>query len=227
VTFRAQDPGKGGEPPTPGNPPFKGLQYFTEKDAGLFFGRELATRTLLENLRGNRFLAVIGASGSGKSSVLRAGLLPAIKYRREPEPELTWQTSVITPTNHPLEALAVELTLDTPSVGATATLIDDMHKDARNLHLFHPKATSAARSTGLFKGKIHWLLVVDQFEELFTQCRDEVERRAFINNLIYAATVEGGVTTVVIALRARFYGHLAQYLHYARPSLKIRNTWAP
>lgn len=74
------------EPPAPGAPPFKGLQYFDETDADLFFGREALVSHLMsqihsrEKTRGARFLAIIGASGSGKSSLVRAGLIPALNH---------------------------------------------------------------------------------------------------------------------------------------------------
>lgn len=70
----------GSEAPVPGDPPFKGLQYFEETDSDLFFGRELLTAKLVQRLRDTQFLSVIvGASGSGKSSLVRAGLIPALK----------------------------------------------------------------------------------------------------------------------------------------------------
>jgi len=196
----------GTEPPTPGEPPFKGLQYFDEKDANLFFGRELLTARLVNRLNTTQFLSVIiGASGSGKSSLLRAGLIPALK-RGEPLPDGTkppegsanWQVYVLTPTAHPLEALATELTRGSESVMATATLMDDLTAEPRSLALFlsrrHPRD--------------HTLLMVDQFEELFTLCRDEFEREAFIDNLLNA---QGSEVTLMIALRADFYAHVAQY----------------
>ncbi len=77
----------GTEAPTPGEPPFKGLQYFDEADCDLFFGRELLTEKLMDRLRESRFLSVIiGASGSGKSSLVRAGLIPALKQARLASP---------------------------------------------------------------------------------------------------------------------------------------------
>jgi energy-coupling factor transporter ATP-binding protein EcfA2 len=164
------------EPPAPGEPPFKGLQYFDAADADLFFGRETLTARLVGHLRQSRFLAVIvGASGSGKSSVVRAGLVPA-RQRGEPladgtlppEGSQNWRLHLITPSARPLESLAASLTRDSESVTATATLMDDMLRDSRALHLHIRRR--AGRPI---------LLVVDQFEELFTLCRDEAERRAF------------------------------------------------
>ncbi len=182
------------EPPTPGEPPFKGLQYFDEADADLFFGREQMTATLVEYVREHRFLAVIGASGSGKSSIVRAGLVPAL--RRDTPP---WQIHVITPTAHPLETLAVSLTRDLASVVAATTLADDLARDPRSLRFYTHKSSKQL------------LLIVDQFEELFTLCRNDDERRAFVDNLLHAVDAESGATTVVITLRADFYQHLAQH----------------
>ena len=115
------------EAPTPGEPPFKGLHYFDESDAEWFFGRELLTAKLLERLSDAQFLSVvIGASGSGKSSLVRAGLIPALKKGQLPSDggkprtgSANWQIYVITPTAHPLEALAKELTRSSESVTAT------------------------------------------------------------------------------------------------------------
>ena len=67
-------------PPEPGEAPFQGLQYFDEKDADRFFGREALVAKIVGRLTTTRFLAVIGASGSGKSSVVRAGVIPALRH---------------------------------------------------------------------------------------------------------------------------------------------------
>jgi len=195
----------GTEAPIPGEAPFKGLQFFDVDDSDLFFGRETLTAKLMDRLRSANFLSVIiGASGSGKSSLVRAGLVPALK-----KGSANSHVHILTPTAHPLEALAVELTRDSESVTAAATLVDDLSKDPRSLHFFLSRQTQPH----------HTLLVVDQFEELFTLCRDEFEREAFIDNLLTAISPsplkgEGrgeGRITLIITLRADFYAHLAQY----------------
>lgn len=177
------------EPPTPGEPPYKGLQYFSEEDAEWFFGREHVIVRLVEAIRTERFLAVIGASGSGKSSVLRAGLAPELKRGRIIDPageEQLWQIHIFTPGVHPLESLAVTLSLSSELAVATATLIDDLGADPRSLHLYVKKVLSSSRPIARL------LLVVDQFEEFFTLCRDEEERQAFVDNLMYAVQIERG-----------------------------------
>lgn len=222
--------------PAPGVSPFKGLQYFDEADADLFYGRELLTARLVNRLRDARFLAVVvGASGSGKSSIVRAGLLPALKKGEPladgtlpPEGSRDWSFVVMTPTAHPLQALAIALTRDSESVIATATLLDDLARDPRAMHLFLQREASEGRWRGI-DGKppsaihrhpsaiSHTLLVVDQLEELFTLCRDELEREMFIDNLLTALTPfpkpggEDSGVTLVTTLRADFYAHLAQY----------------
>jgi WD40 repeat protein/DNA-binding SARP family transcriptional activator len=211
------------EHPAPGAPPYKGLQYFDEQDVSLFFGRELLTAKLVSRLREmlspnqmeqgartSRFLAVVGASGSGKSSVARAGLVPAIKRGQKlvddtfpPEGSTAWQVYILTPTAHPLQSMALSLTKEEQSLTAAVTLMDDFKRDQRCLHLF-------ASGSILSSGRRRFLFIVDQFEELFTVCKDEVERVAFVDNLLNAASTDGP-TIVVIVLRADFYAHCARY----------------
>ena len=103
----------GDEPPSPGVSPFKGLEFFDESDARLFFGREALTAGLVERLRAGQFLAVVGASGSGKSSLVRAGVVPAIRAEKDTD----WSIHTMTPTARPLEALALAMTTDEASTG--------------------------------------------------------------------------------------------------------------
>ncbi len=188
------------EPPTPGEAPYRGLQYFDEADAEWFFGREQVSFQLVKAVLEQHFLAVIGASGSGKSSVVRAGLVPTLKHSQPGR----WQVHIFTPSSHPLEALAISLTREERSAIAAATLIDDLQRDPRSLHLYIRRLIPQSSDSEI-------LLVIDQFEELFTQCRDEQERQAFVDNLLYAIGAESDPSRVVIALRADFYQHLAQY----------------
>ncbi|MBK8903663.1 MAG: tetratricopeptide repeat protein [Anaerolineaceae bacterium] len=193
-------------------PPFMGLRHFEVSDADIFFGRDTLISTLVQHLHENNFLAIIGASGSGKSSLVRAGLVPALMHKRELPAGTTalnesksWQFHLITPTARPLEALATSLTRDQESVTATATLIEDMTNSPRGLHLYAHKLLYESQAKRL-------VLIVDQFEELFTLCQSELERELFINNL--STAIEPGVgnpTTLIIALRADFYQYCAQF----------------
>ena len=215
----------GEEAPAPGEAPFRGLRAFEEADAGHFFGREALTARLAGHLRDHSFLAVVGASGSGKSSLVRAGLIPALRSGERlvdgtlpPAGSIQWPLHIITPTAHPLEALALTLTSDANSPTATTTLIDDFARDPRILHIVARKLLSRAGLGDAGRGgngsnpAPRLLLVVDQFEELFTLCRGEVERAAFVDNLLFATASEtGGSISVVLTLRADFYAHCAQY----------------
>ncbi len=209
------------ETPSPGEPPYKGLNYFDEDDADLFFGREALTARLVTRVNEclsdtseqARFLAIIGASGSGKSSILRAGLIPALRRNQIPGAPafgspFDGTRYLITPTAHPLEALAIALTRKDELLKATTELVDEMARDPRSLHL------AACRSAQNHNAP-HLLLVVDQFEELFSLCHDETQRQAFIDNLLYAAT-SPGPSMVVVSLRADFYAHCAPYENLRR-----------
>ncbi len=152
--------------------PYKGLAAFGAEDAELFFGREALVAEMAEKLAERRFLAVVGPSGSGKSSAVRAGLLPCLTAGALPSSE-TWSTTVLTPGEHPMENIE-------PREQATASLTPG-------------------------------LLVVDQFEEVFTLTRDEAERHEFITTLLHLADDTQSETRVVLILRADFYGHCAAY----------------
>jgi tetratricopeptide (TPR) repeat protein len=183
-------------PPAPGEPPFKGLAYFTEQDADIFFGREELSDQIVRRLLKTRFLAVIGASGSGKSSLLRAGIIPRIRRKN-------WLIKVMTPTSRPLERLATILTGDDPSLTAADKMREALVENPRALLL------SANKLSARFN-KSDFLLVVDQFEELFTLCHDENERQRFVDSLLTTVAGEGTVT-ILIGLRADFYDRCADY----------------
>lgn len=204
-----------------GPPPFKGLEPFHVSDAHLFFGRETLVARLVEHLRRDNLLIVVGASGCGKSSLVRAGLVPALTGGGlTPDCEKVAGSTdgpaccILTPTSHPLRALAIALST-AESVLPSAALADDMAADGRSLSLHLARRRGESAGAGAPQQA---LLVVDQFEEVFTLCRDEAERTAFIKNLM-CATGDGelrdGPLMLVIALRADFYGQCAGY-----PSLR-------
>jgi WD40 repeat protein len=188
--------------PASGLSPYRGLLYFDESDSDLFFGREKLTASLVQRLfsgldAGHRFLTVIGASGSGKSSLVRAGLIPALRWRKESS---GWLVHVMTPTAHPLEALAEALA----GHSQTHTMINEFAGTAQGLQ----KTLDRMAKTS---GSEHALLVIDQFEELFTLCRSEEEQHSFVENVLTAALQPDCRALVMIAMRADFYAHCAQF----------------
>jgi len=183
--------------------PYRGLQTFDEAQSDLFFGRENEIQRLVERLKGTRFLGVLGPSGSGKSSLVRAGLIPALR-RGALAGSDTWSICTFTPSAHPLTALAAQLTRLYPQDAMHRTL-DALSVEQRTLHL----ATSLAMADRPVSERVVW--VVDQFEEVFTLCQDEVERTAFMDNLIYAASLQDGRCMVLLTLRADFYQKCAAY----------------
>ncbi len=194
------------EPPADVPCPYKGLAAFEAEDAEYFFGREELVAELTARLPGTRFLAVVGPSGSGKSSVVRAGLLPSVWAGALPDSE-DWQTLVITPGAHPLEELAVRVSL-LKGIEPSA-LHEALQTRPQALHLAVKQALANEPE------QVKLLLVVDQFEEVFALCRDEAERRQFIDALLYAVEAEEGRVVVVPTIRADFYGRCADYTHLA------------
>ncbi len=190
--------------------PYKGMDYFDEADADLFVGREALTEKLVERVlqltspaspAQPRFFTIVGASGSGKSSLVRAGLVPALRWNKT---SAHWPIIIFTPSFHPLESLATSLAGDLHSPALTARLIDDLSRDSQALGLFVHQELQIIADRYL-------VVVVDQFEELFTLCHSEAERSAFIQNLIDASSTPTAGAIVIISLRADFYPHCSGY----------------
>ena len=183
--------------------PYRGLASFEEEQADFFFGREDDTARILEVLKAGRFVAVMGASGSGKSSLVRAGVVRALRAGRLPGSD-DWVIRVFTPGARPLTTLAAQLNRAFPQESMQGTL-RELQGDRRSLDL----AATAGLTDSAPERRI--VLVADQFEELFTLCHDEGERTAFLDNLLYAATIPGGRVMVVVGMRADFYHRCAPY----------------
>jgi hypothetical protein len=113
------------EAPAPGEPPYQGLHYFDEADADRFFGRERLSERLVSRVRCEPFVVVIGASGSGKSSVVRAGLVPALRQAGAGEVRL------LTPTAHPLAELTARLLADGCSGAERASMLQELSRAIR------------------------------------------------------------------------------------------------
>ncbi|MBE8988196.1 caspase family protein [Nostoc sp. LEGE 12450] len=181
--------------------PYKGLSYFdcTEADANLFYGRTALTDELLEKVRSGNFLAVLGASGSGKSSVVRAGLLYQLKLGRRLSSSDTWQLKIFRPGINPLQNLAL------------AFVESDLSDIERASQLAKAEELIAKGAVGL--GQLitaaqtqRVVLVVDQFEEAFTQCQDITKRQQFFECVLGALQRDDNKLCLIITMRADFFG---------------------
>ncbi len=150
--------------------PYKGLLAFQSDDDDIFFGREPQIADLLGRLLKRHFVVVVGASGSGKSSLVRAGVVAALR-RGEVPGSASWSLVIMTPGENPALRLATELA--------------QFERDAPPV----------------------LIVAVDQMEEMFTACRDPLERERFVDALLDAVMTGDGSVMVVGAVRADFYGH--------------------
>jgi WD40 repeat protein/DNA-binding SARP family transcriptional activator len=173
--------------PAPGGPvlcPFKGLAAFEGSDADFFCGRDRVVSELIARLAEWPLVGILGPSGIGKSSLLRAGVLPALRAGALPG-SAGWRQVLLRPGEHP--AAELERVLGGPVEPMLAGL-------------------SA-------QGRI--VVAVDQLEEVFTACRDEPERREFLERLVTAAGDHERRVLVLCTLRADFYGRLSAYPAFA------------
>lgn len=191
---------KPGERDPAATAPYPGLAAFQPEDDERFFGREPLTRGLAEQLTKRRFAAVFGASGAGKSSLLRAGLLPRLRAEAQRRNGLVL---LLTPGPHPLEECAVHLA--GPAGSTSETVRVELKSDPTNLHRLVRQALSQRPDTA------EVVMVVDQFEEVFTLCRSEEERASFISALIAAAQTPNSRVRVVLGVRADFYAHCTHH----------------
>jgi WD40 repeat protein/serine/threonine protein kinase/DNA-binding SARP family transcriptional activator len=176
--------------------PYKGLRAFQESEAEEFFGRDDLTARLIESLRQNRLVAVVGPSGSGKSSLVRAGLIPALRSGALPGSD-DWLMTAMFPGAHPFEELATALS--SVVVGQTSGMLDDLMSDERGLLRVIKQALPGDEP--------HLLLLVDQFEELFSIVDDPEVRRMFLESLTEVAKDPDSRVHVVITLRADYFDH--------------------
>ncbi|MYY01424.1 MULTISPECIES: transporter substrate-binding domain-containing protein [unclassified Streptomyces] len=199
---------------TPQPCPYPGLAAFDLSKAQWFFGREQLITELAGRLARRMDLAdplvLMGPSGSGKSSLLGAGLLTALGKGAIPVPgSRTWPHLLITPTEHPLTELANRLERLTGVPGAL--LRKEIESDPlRLVAVIREMLKARAGQTAITGSRL--VLVVDQFEEIFTQCADVHERQMFISALCAAASGGGEPPAlVVLGLRSDFHDRCAAY----------------
>ncbi|HXK04932.1 MAG TPA: TIR domain-containing protein [Verrucomicrobiae bacterium] len=193
--------------------PYRGLRYFDVGDAAAFHGRDALVDLVLDELRGrtgreaNRFLGVVGCSGSGKSSFARAGLLASFE-RGAIEGSAQWPVAICRPGVNPLESLAVALAASLGFEKNPGQVLDLASRFAAGETALH--VTTRLRLQNDPQAS-RLVVLVDQFEECFTLCRDKNLRDGLFCNLVYAATIPQGQTIVLLAMRADFYGECAAY----------------
>ncbi len=193
--------------------PYKGLHPFQPADYRDFFGREKLTERLVKRLAEtgemSRFLAIIGPSGSGKSSLVKAGLVPAL-WRGDLAGSEKWFVVEMVPGARPLDELEVALTR--VATMPAANLHEQLKRD--------PYGLLRAAALILPNDGSELVLVIDQLEEVFTLVEEEAERVHFLNLLYAAVTAAHSRIRVVVTLRADFYD---RPLHYSDFGDLVRN----
>lgn len=204
----------------PGRAPFMGLEAYNPADAAIFFGREdecvEARHTLRRHAReGCAFLLLSGASGSGKSSLARAGVLPAIVEHELDEHVSSWRTIIVTPSElAPNPLLALARLLGSHSVlpnlyrepGADESIAQSLRLDPKGFIEMRLRNDLADAAEGA-QGGVRLLLVLDQLEELFASSTISAENRAAFLVAVEAMARSGHVW-VIATMRSDFYQHL-------------------
>jgi WD40 repeat protein len=183
--------------------PYRGLFAFREEDALFFHGRDSFTQTLVEATQRGELVSVIGASGSGKSSVVFAGLVPALRQQG------SWEIIAFRPGQRPLQAIATAwVKLKTPHL-PLAEQLESILQLAETWDENKTALSSAVKEAIWQAPGTKLLIVVDQFEELYTQCQDANECQAFIDRLLEVTELTN--VALVLTLRADFLGQALAY----------------
>ena len=199
--------------------PYKGLLAFQENDGDRFFGREKEIKILWEKLsllheepERTSILPIYGPSGSGKSSLARAGLIPELARRPLPGRDRA-RVAILVPGTHPLEALAAVLarvaTNDPTPVAKTREFATELAQpNAAGTYDGLRRIVNVLPETHVSP----LILLVDQFEEIYTLCKDSVQRDCFVENLLQAAAEEAQQILIIVTLRSDFLGETQKQL---------------
>ncbi|MGY6277521.1 nSTAND1 domain-containing NTPase [Methylomonas sp. MgM2] len=208
--------------------PYPGLRPFESWEGEIFFGREEHTNRLLDILQQQHFLAVIGPSGSGKSSLVRAGLLPALPLGSIGTGS-DWRTAVLRPGNRPMQRLALAL-LGSAALGVELVGSDRfpnntgrptnevalIEAELRRGPLGLAEVVKEARSHHAAAEPFNLLVVVDQFEEIFTYAEAGAhqadESEAFVNLLLAQRAEADQRIYIVLTMRTDFLGNCVRFL---------------
>lgn len=197
--------------------PFPGLRPFISDESDLFFGREKESEDILEKLVKNRFVAVIGASGSGKSSLVLCGLLPKVQ-KLATESTSVWKIISMRPGNDPLQRLADQL--------VEKVLLSGQKKAEENRVLSilknNPDGISEVLNSFSINQNEKLLIFIDQFEELFSNYPDDSEKdnlqntAGFINLIVRTLVQNSRDVLFVVAMRSDLIAECAQYKGFTR-----------
>jgi energy-coupling factor transporter ATP-binding protein EcfA2 len=200
--------------------PYPGLRPFKFEESYLFFGREGQSEDLLRRLERSHFLAVVGTSGSGKSSLVRAGLLPLLSSGFMPNTGANWRIAIFRPGNSPIHNLAQALVQPDRMDAAAA----EENKSSAELNIGITETILRRSAVGLLDyadsalaREENLLVVVDQFEELFRFKKDsgieksEDEAAAFVKLFLEATRDKSARVFVIITMRSDFLGDCAQF----------------
>src|SRR5215207_6709737 len=184
---------------TPAENPYKGLRAFGEADAANFYGRDALVGELVRAAVDRRLLAVVGPSGIGKSSVVKAGLVPSLRRGALPGSE-HWLVTDMFPGSYPYEELAAALLR--AAVERPDDLVEELERDELGIRRVVKR---------ILPPESELLLVIDQFEELFTLTAEEETRRRFLAGLTALAADPSSLVRVLVTLRADFLDHPLRY----------------
>ncbi len=181
--------------------PYKGLRYFdcNEEDPKYFHGRESLTDQLLDKVRQSNFLAIVGPSGSGKSSVMRAGLLHQLKRGEKLAGSGEWKIQIMMPGEYPMQCLARTF------VDSTLSVVDKAEQQEKVEGFLERGSEGLERLINVFEIS-RVVIVIDQFEEVFTLCEDVGKREKFLSCLLEAAEKLKGKLCLILSMRADFLG---------------------